>query len=150
MRFPVHSSWSKSRSHQLHRSCLQAANCCQRGLMLRSASWTVSTHMNCFTLYLVLLKRSKMFCLPLKRSINRASFVWPIRFCHCHSSTKAANSSPLSVSSCVNSHDSSLFPPTGNFKGMCKQIDHFPEETDYEADPSEYFLREYIPLISHI
>uniref|UniRef100_A0A8C7YGD7 Voltage-dependent calcium channel gamma-2 subunit n=1 Tax=Oryzias sinensis TaxID=183150 RepID=A0A8C7YGD7_9TELE len=33
----------------------------------------------------------------------------------------------------------------GNFKGMCKQIDHFPEETDYEADPSEYFLREYTP-----
>ncbi|XP_051904702.1 calcium channel, voltage-dependent, gamma subunit 2a [Hippocampus zosterae] len=29
----------------------------------------------------------------------------------------------------------------GNFKGMCKQIDHFPEDTDYEADPSEYFLR---------
>lgn len=27
---------------------------------------------------------------------------------------------------------------------MCKQIDHFPEETDYEADPSEYFLREYL------
>lgn len=37
-----------------------------------------------------------------------------------------------------------LFLPTGNFKGMCKHIDHFPEETDYEADPSEYFLREYI------
>lgn len=37
--------------------------------------------------------------------------------------------------------------PTGNFKGMCKQIDHFPEETDYEADPSEYFLREYMSLI---
>ena len=34
--------------------------------------------------------------------------------------------------------------PTGNLKGMCKQIDHFPEETDYEADPSEYFLREYL------
>lgn len=33
--------------------------------------------------------------------------------------------------------------PAGNFKGMCKQIDHFPEDTDYEADPSEYFLREY-------
>uniref|UniRef100_A0A3Q3EHR0 Voltage-dependent calcium channel gamma-2 subunit n=1 Tax=Labrus bergylta TaxID=56723 RepID=A0A3Q3EHR0_9LABR len=28
-----------------------------------------------------------------------------------------------------------------NFKGMCKQIDHFPEDTHYEADPSEYFLR---------
>lgn len=26
---------------------------------------------------------------------------------------------------------------------MCKQIDHFPEDTNYEADPSEYFLREY-------
>ncbi|KAG7263797.1 hypothetical protein CRUP_009981 [Coryphaenoides rupestris] len=32
---------------------------------------------------------------------------------------------------------------SGNFKGMCKQIDHFPEDTDYGADPSEYFLREY-------
>lgn len=39
----------------------------------------------------------------------------------------------------------SSFLPPGNFKGMCKQIDHFPEETDYEADPSEYFLREYTP-----
>lgn len=27
---------------------------------------------------------------------------------------------------------------------MCKQIDHFPEDTNYEADPSEYFLREYL------
>lgn len=42
----------------------------------------------------------------------------------------------------------SLFFPTGNFKGMCKQIDHFPEETDYEADPSEYFLREYLLFFS--
>lgn len=25
---------------------------------------------------------------------------------------------------------------------MCKQIDHFPEDADYEADASEYFLRE--------
>lgn len=29
----------------------------------------------------------------------------------------------------------------GHFKGMCKQIDHFPEDADYEADASEYFLR---------
>ncbi|KPP60560.1 hypothetical protein Z043_121430, partial [Scleropages formosus] len=28
----------------------------------------------------------------------------------------------------------------GNFKGFCKQIDHFPEDTDYEADTAEYFL----------
>jgi len=24
---------------------------------------------------------------------------------------------------------------------MCKQIDHFPEDADYQADASEYFLR---------
>ncbi|CAL8273054.1 calcium channel, voltage-dependent, gamma subunit 2b [Gadus morhua] len=29
----------------------------------------------------------------------------------------------------------------GSFKGMCKQIDHFPEDADYEADAAEYFLR---------
>lgn len=29
----------------------------------------------------------------------------------------------------------------GNFKGVCKQIDHFPEDADYEADTAEYFLR---------
>ncbi|XP_026116599.1 voltage-dependent calcium channel gamma-2 subunit-like [Carassius auratus] len=29
----------------------------------------------------------------------------------------------------------------GNFKGMCKHIDHFPEDADYQADASEYFLR---------
>ncbi|XP_051562873.1 calcium channel, voltage-dependent, gamma subunit 2b isoform X1 [Myxocyprinus asiaticus] len=29
----------------------------------------------------------------------------------------------------------------GSFKGMCKQIDHFPEDADYKADGSEYFLR---------
>ncbi|XP_049335287.1 voltage-dependent calcium channel gamma-2 subunit isoform X2 [Astyanax mexicanus] len=28
-----------------------------------------------------------------------------------------------------------------NFKGLCKQIDHFPEDADYEADAAEYFLR---------
>ncbi|XP_053113581.1 voltage-dependent calcium channel gamma-2 subunit isoform X2 [Hemicordylus capensis] len=29
----------------------------------------------------------------------------------------------------------------GNSKGMCKQIDHFLEDTEYEADTAEYFLR---------
>ncbi|XP_021241705.1 voltage-dependent calcium channel gamma-2 subunit isoform X2 [Numida meleagris] len=28
-----------------------------------------------------------------------------------------------------------------NFKGLCKQIDHFPEDADYEADTAEYFLQ---------
>lgn len=31
----------------------------------------------------------------------------------------------------------------GNFKGLCKQIDHFPEDADYEADTAEYFLRKF-------
>ncbi|XP_073430471.1 voltage-dependent calcium channel gamma-2 subunit isoform X3 [Dendrobates tinctorius] len=35
-----------------------------------------------------------------------------------------------------------IFPYiSGNFKGVCKQIDHFPEDADYEADTAEYFLR---------
>lgn len=38
----------------------------------------------------------------------------------------------------------SRFP--GNFKGLCKQIDHFPEDADYEADTAEYFLRECMQL----
>lgn len=40
------------------------------------------------------------------------------------------------------------FSVTGNFKGLCKQIDHFPEDTDYEADASEYFLRECLLSVS--
>uniref|UniRef100_A0A6I8RM79 Voltage-dependent calcium channel gamma-2 subunit n=1 Tax=Xenopus tropicalis TaxID=8364 RepID=A0A6I8RM79_XENTR len=32
----------------------------------------------------------------------------------------------------------------GNFKGVCKQIDHFPEDADYEADTAEYFLRNLV------
>lgn len=38
---------------------------------------------------------------------------------------------------------------TGSFKGMCKQIDHFPEDADYEADASEYFLREFTDTFTH-
>ncbi|KAF7460165.1 Hypothetical predicted protein [Marmota monax] len=34
-----------------------------------------------------------------------------------------------------------IHPSSGNFKGLCKQIDHFPEDADYEADTAEYFLR---------
>lgn len=34
------------------------------------------------------------------------------------------------------------FSLSGTFKGLCKQIDHFPEDADYKADASEYFLRE--------
>ncbi|XP_036796073.1 voltage-dependent calcium channel gamma-2 subunit-like [Oncorhynchus mykiss] len=29
----------------------------------------------------------------------------------------------------------------GSYKGMCKQIDHFPEDTDFQADGAEFFLR---------
>lgn len=38
---------------------------------------------------------------------------------------------------------------SGSFKGMCKQIDHFPEDADYEADASEYFLRESLLTSLH-
>lgn len=38
----------------------------------------------------------------------------------------------------------------GNFKGLCKQIDHFPEDADYEADTAEYFLRECMHAISYL
>uniref|UniRef100_A0A4W3IK09 Calcium voltage-gated channel auxiliary subunit gamma 3 n=1 Tax=Callorhinchus milii TaxID=7868 RepID=A0A4W3IK09_CALMI len=30
---------------------------------------------------------------------------------------------------------------TGTFKGVCKNIDHFPEDADYEQDTAEYLLR---------
>lgn len=33
------------------------------------------------------------------------------------------------------------FSPTGTFRGVCKKIDHFPEDADYEADAAEYLLR---------
>ncbi|KAJ1095961.1 voltage-dependent calcium channel gamma-3 subunit [Lissotriton helveticus] len=29
----------------------------------------------------------------------------------------------------------------GNFRGVCKKIDHFPEDADYEQDTAEYLLR---------
>ncbi|KAK5914319.1 hypothetical protein CgunFtcFv8_008770 [Champsocephalus gunnari] len=29
----------------------------------------------------------------------------------------------------------------GTFRGVCKKIDHFPEDADYEADAAEYLLR---------
>lgn len=29
----------------------------------------------------------------------------------------------------------------GTFRGMCKKIDHFPEDADYEQDTAEYLLR---------
>lgn len=35
------------------------------------------------------------------------------------------------------------FSSTGTFRGVCKKIDHFPEDADYEADAAEYLLREF-------
>lgn len=34
----------------------------------------------------------------------------------------------------------------GTFRGVCKKIDHFPEDADYEQDTAEYLLRESAPL----
>lgn len=38
------------------------------------------------------------------------------------------------------------FVSTGAFRGVCKKIDHFPEDADYEQDTAEYLLREF-PLL---
>lgn len=43
-----------------------------------------------------------------------------------------------------NTRPLSLSVSAGNFKGLCKQIDHFPEDADYEADAGEYFLRKLL------
>lgn len=32
---------------------------------------------------------------------------------------------------------------TGAFRGVCKKIDHFPEDADYEQDTAEYLLRKF-------
>lgn len=34
----------------------------------------------------------------------------------------------------------------GTFRGVCKKIDHFPEDADYEADAAEYLLRKSLIL----
>lgn len=31
--------------------------------------------------------------------------------------------------------------PAGTFRGVCKDIDHFAEDADYEQDAAEYLLR---------
>lgn len=42
-----------------------------------------------------------------------------------------------------------LFVFTGAFRGVCKKIDHFPEDADYEQDTAEYLLRKFpLPLQS--
>ncbi len=35
---------------------------------------------------------------------------------------------------------------TGLFQGVCKNIDHFPEDAGYEQDAAEYLLREYLQM----
>lgn len=32
----------------------------------------------------------------------------------------------------------------GTFRGVCKKIDHFPEDADYEQDAAEYLLRKSV------
>ncbi len=34
-----------------------------------------------------------------------------------------------------------LWFPAGTFRGVCKDIDHFAEDADYEQDAAEYLLR---------
>lgn len=37
----------------------------------------------------------------------------------------------------------------GTFRGVCKKIDHFPEDADYEQDTAEYLLRESAFCVRH-
>lgn len=39
-------------------------------------------------------------------------------------------------------------PAAGTFRGVCKKIDHFPEDADYEADAAEYLLRKSVACTS--
>lgn len=39
---------------------------------------------------------------------------------------------------------SALFMAAGTFRGVCKKIDHFPEDADYEQDAAEYLLRKSV------
>lgn len=41
-------------------------------------------------------------------------------------------------------HKHSCSPSPGTFRGVCKKIDHFPEDADYEADAAEYLLRTFM------
>lgn len=34
-----------------------------------------------------------------------------------------------------------VYFPAGTFRGVCKDIDHFAEDADYEQDAAEYLLR---------
>ena len=167
MSFPVQRSWSGSRSHQLRRSCLQAGTCCRRGRALRTDSeecvmaLSESCDQRTGSTDRPRLSNdpNRLFCWAAssiacpQNGLQVASGVFFIYlfifFCQISSSSLLPGRRPRSVPSHVNPPELSflclfVFSPTGNFKGMCKQIDHFPEETDYEADPSEYFLREYL------
>lgn len=37
-----------------------------------------------------------------------------------------------------------FFMAAGTFRGVCKKIDHFPEDADYEQDAAEYLLRKSV------
>lgn len=41
-----------------------------------------------------------------------------------------------------------FFSTAGTFRGVCKKIDHFPEDADYEADAAEYLLRKSVAYTS--
>lgn len=52
-----------------------------------------------------------------------------------------ASAAPGPPSSCVDLKAPPCVSP-GTFRGVCKKIDHFPEDADYEQDTAEYLLRE--------
>lgn len=51
------------------------------------------------------------------------------------------SAAPGTPSNCVDLKAPPCVSP-GTFRGVCKKIDHFPEDADYEQDTAEYLLRE--------
>ncbi|KAF7473244.1 hypothetical protein GHT09_016088 [Marmota monax] len=46
------------------------------------------------------------------------------------------------------SHLETTLVSTGAFRGVCKKIDHFPEDADYEQDTAEYLLRKSLLFLA--
>ncbi|KAI4821584.1 hypothetical protein KUCAC02_007183 [Chaenocephalus aceratus] len=50
---------------------------------------------------------------------------------------------------CLEAH-LQYFSVRGPFRGVCKKIDHFPEDADYEADAAEYLLRKCCACLQYL
>ncbi|XP_009990750.1 PREDICTED: voltage-dependent calcium channel gamma-3 subunit [Tauraco erythrolophus] len=71
---------------------------------------------------------------------------WAVATEHVPQSIRVRSRSDLEAGRFIYSHIDSVkanegFARVGTFRGVCKKIDHFPEDADYEQDTAEYLLR---------